>query len=299
MKVTCLQENLARGLSIVSRAVATRSTLPVLGNVYMATENGRLRLSATNLELGITCWIGAKTEQEGSTTVPSRTFVDLINTLPNDQVEMDLSVRTQVLNVRSGPFTNDIKCIDAQEFPPMLPPDLEGGILIPAEELKEITVTMILPPDRGQVVFRTKSIEVVSQLIEGSYPDFQSIIPQSYETRAMVNTTAFLKACKAADIFARESAHSARLRMVPGPGGTLEVSATSAETGSNQTVVEATVEGNPLEIAFNVRFLVDVLNAVDTPNIYLETTSSSLPGLIRAAGRDDFLHVIMPMHLGK
>jgi len=374
MKVTCLQENLARGLSIVSRAVATRSTLPVLGNVYMATENGRLRLSATNLELGITCWIGAKTEEDGSTTVPSRTFVDLINTLPNDQVEMDLSVRTQVLNVRSGPFTNDIKCIDAQEFPPMLPPDLDGGIVIPAEDLKEMishvvfaashddarpvltgvlvtidngemtmaaadgfrlsvrtahlatpeatleksiipsramselarilgdgdeTVTMILPPDRGQVVFRTKSIEVVSQLIEGSYPDFQSIIPNSYETRAMVNTTAFLKACKAADIFARESAHSARLRFVPGPGGTLEVSATSAETGSNQTVVEATVEGEPVEIAFNVRFLVDVLNAVGTPNIYLETTSSSSPGLIRAAGRDDFLHVIMPMHLGK
>ena len=87
--------------------------------------------------------------------------------------------------------------------------------------------------------------------------------------------------------------------MVPGPGGTLEVSATSAETGSNQTVVEATVEGEPIEIAFNVRFLVDVLNAVGTPNVYIETTKPSSEGVIRAAGRDDFIHVIMPMHLGK
>jgi len=128
MKVTCLQENLSRGLSIVARAVAARSTLPVLGNVLITTESGRLRLSATNLELGITCWIGAKIEEDGSTTVPARTFVDLVNTLPNDQIEMNLNVRTQVLNVQCGSFTNDIKCIDAQEFPPVVPPDLEQGL---------------------------------------------------------------------------------------------------------------------------------------------------------------------------
>ena len=84
MKVTVLQTNLAHGLSIVSRAVSPRSSLPVLGNILIATDEGRLRLSATNLEMGITCWIGAKIEEEGSTTVPARTFSDLINTLPGD-----------------------------------------------------------------------------------------------------------------------------------------------------------------------------------------------------------------------
>jgi DNA polymerase-3 subunit beta len=63
MKVSCLQENLARGLTLVTRAVQPRSTLPVLANVLVATDSGRLRLSATNLELGITCWIGAKIEE--------------------------------------------------------------------------------------------------------------------------------------------------------------------------------------------------------------------------------------------
>ena len=90
MKVTVLQENLARGLSIVSRAVSPRSTLPVLANVLIATDEGRLRLSATNLELGITCWIGAKIEEEGSTTVPARTFADLVSTLPDPQVSLTL-----------------------------------------------------------------------------------------------------------------------------------------------------------------------------------------------------------------
>ena len=71
MKVSCLQENLAKGLNIVGRAVAARSTLPVLGNIKIETDNARLKLSATNLELGLVCWIGAKVEEEGATTVPA------------------------------------------------------------------------------------------------------------------------------------------------------------------------------------------------------------------------------------
>jgi DNA polymerase-3 subunit beta len=377
MKVSCLQENLARGLSTVARAVAPRSTLPVLGNVLIATEDGRLRLSATNLELGITYWIGAKVLEEGSTTVPARTFVDLVNTLPNDQVDMELTVRTQSLNVRSGAFNNDIKCIDAQEFPPLPPTDQDGGLIlkvsdlremihqvafaastddarpvltgvlaemndgkltlaaadgfrlsvrtaeldspdvesfkaiIPARALSELSrvlsdgeeeVTMMLPSGRGQVIFRAKNVEVVSQLIEGTFPDYAGIIPTGHATRSIISTAAFRKACKAAEIFAREAAHSARLRINPGgelEPGTLEVSATSAETGSNETVVEATIDGEPIEVAFNVRFLVDVLSVIDNPNVSLETSTPSSPGVLRPVGRDDFLHVVMPMHLGR
>src|SRR5512139_1101979 len=117
MKVSCLQENLAKGLSIVSRAVAARSTLPVLGNIYLGTDQGRLKLAATNLEIGVTCWIGAKVEEDGATTVPARTFVDLVNALPQGTVDMDLMVRTQTLTVTGGRLTNNLKGVDAQEFP--------------------------------------------------------------------------------------------------------------------------------------------------------------------------------------
>ena len=377
MKVSCLQENLARGLSIVARAVAPRSTLPVLGNVLVATDNGRLRLSATNLELGISYWIGAKIEEAGSTTVPARTFVDLVNTLPNDTVAMDLTIRNQTLNVRCGAFNNDIKCIDAQDFPPLPPSDLDDGLelnvedlrsmihqvtfaastddarpvltgvlieiedssltmaaadgfrlsvrsanlsspsstaikaIIPARALSELarvlgssedSVHMALPPNRGQVIFRAKDVEVVSQLIDGTFPDYRGIIPNSYASRSVLATGAFLKACRAAEIFAREAAHSARLRITPGSElepGTVEITAAAAETGSNETTVDATIEGDPVEIAFNVKFLIDVLNAIDTPNVALETSSPSSPGVVRPVGRDDFLHVIMPMHLGR
>ncbi|MBT4840889.1 MAG: DNA polymerase III subunit beta, partial [Anaerolineae bacterium] len=138
MKVTVLQENLSRGLSIVSRAVSPRSTLPVLANILIATDEGRLRLSATNLELGITAWIPAKVENEGATTIPSRTFSDLVNALPGDQVLLNLDSETQTMNIRSGASINDIRGIDADEFPPLAPPEMDGVMQLNVVDFKEM-----------------------------------------------------------------------------------------------------------------------------------------------------------------
>jgi DNA polymerase-3 subunit beta len=377
MKVTCLQENLSKGLGIVTRAVSPRNVLPVLGNVLLATEDGRLKLAATNLEIGITYWVGAKVEEEGSITVPARTITDFVNTLPNEKVRMVLDTRHQSLNVHCEAFTSDIKGVDAQEFP-LLPGanlgdgialnvsdlremitqttiaaatddtrpvltgvlvQLEGdrltlaaadgfrlsmreaklsasvrdsvSVIIPARALTELarlvgdqdeTVWMVLPSGRGQAVFRLKEAELSSSLIDGTFPDFQPIIPRSYNTHAVLSTAQFLKACKAADIFARQASHSARLSLTPGTGsapGKLQVNATAAETGQGETVIDANVEGAAVEIAFNVKYLVDVLTVVNTPNVSLETTGPASPGVIRPVGREDFTHVIMPMHLGK
>ncbi len=377
MKVTVLQENLARGLSTVSRAVSPRSTLPVLSNILIASDEGRLRLSATNLELGITCWIPARIEQEGSTTVPSRTFGDLINTLPVDQVQLSLDLQTQSLHVHGGTSNNDIKCIDAQEFPPLPVPDMDGAVqinvadfkemiqqvtfaassdearpvlmgvlvtvekdqitmaaadgfrlsvrkatlsnpvqspitaIIPARALNELarvagdgeeSIYMVMPKGRGQVLFRVKDVEVVSQLIDGTFPDYHQIIPRSYKSRTLVSTTAMLKACKQAEIFAREGSNVARLDIKSAQSdmqpSEVEISATSEETGKNETIVEATVDGGGMLIAFNVKFLREALEAVKTPNVAMETSGPNAPGVIRPVGDDDYIQVIMPMHLG-
>ncbi|MBX7213759.1 MAG: DNA polymerase III subunit beta [Thermoflexales bacterium] len=118
MKVSVMQENLAKGLGIVARAVAgNRAPLPVLTHILLATENGRLRIAATNLELAINCWIGAKIESEGAICVPARTFSELVSLLPSDVAQLDLNIRTQSLRVMCGRTDNNIKGIDAQEFP--------------------------------------------------------------------------------------------------------------------------------------------------------------------------------------
>jgi len=182
--------------------------------------------------------------------------------------------------------------------------------VIPARALTELAriasdseqaITMILPPGRGQVVFRLKDVELVSQLIEGSFPDYEQIIPRSYKTRTIVSTFSFLKACKQAEIFAREGSHITRLSINPGgelKPGSVTISGQSEETGFNQTDIDATVEGSQLLIAFNVKFMREVLEVIKTPNVALETTQDTAPGVLRPVGDDNFLHVIMPMHLG-
>lgn len=117
MRVSCLQENLAKGLSIVGRAVSSRSTLPVLGNILLATDQARLKLAATDLEIAINCWIGAQVQEEGATTVPARLLAEFVNSLPAERIDMELNVRTQSLNLRCARIESNIKGIDANEFP--------------------------------------------------------------------------------------------------------------------------------------------------------------------------------------
>ena len=402
MKVSCLQENLAKGLSIVGRAVASRSTLPVLSNVMLATDNGRLKLSATNLEIGINCWVGAKVEEEGATTVPARLLTDFVNSLPPERIDMELSVRTQTLNARCARFEANIKGIDAQEFP-IIPtaddgerasqkeagqapqitagqaPQKEAGqvirlepealrqmidqvvlaaatdesrptltgvlahfegnrltmaaadgfrlsvrgvplsqpadeivdVIIPARALAELArisadqedqVEVVITPARNQVLFHLRDVDLVSQLIEGRFPDYRQIIPSSSTTRTVLDTSGFLKAARVSHLFARDSANIVRLEIVPGDElmpGHLTLAAISAELGDNVGQLDAMVEGAAIEIAFNAKFLIEVLSVIDTAQVALETTASSSPGVLRPVGDDDFLHVIMPMHLSR
>ena len=374
MKASVSQQQLAHGLSTVSRAVSPRSTLPVLSNILLATDEGRLRLSATNLELGISCWIGAQIHEEGSITIPARTLTDLISTLPNDTVTLALNTRTQTLNVVCGGSNTDIKGIDAQEFPPMPVPDLEEGVdlnvtnfkemiqqvvfaasdddarpvlqgvmmtvsgsevtmaatdgfrisvrraaltspaarpmsaIIPARALAELariasdgeeSLAMVIPPGRGQVLFHMRDAELVSQLIEGNFPVYKVIIPRTFKTRTIISTPLLRNACRQAEIIARESNNEVRMEIQPRGDmpGLVTIKATSDEKGKSEVQVDATIEGPALVIAFNVKYLREVLEVVRTPNVALETNAHNTPGLIRQVGEEAFQHVIMPMHL--
>lgn len=377
MKISCLQENLAKGLNIVSRAVSTRSTLPVLANILLETDNGRLKLSATNLEIVVTAWIGAKVEEEGAVTIPARTLIDLIGQLPQEQVDLMLNEQTQTLHITCARTESNIRGIDAQEFPLVPQPDktnririepdvlkqvinqvvlaaatddtrptltgistrIEGNqllmvatdgfrlsmrsaqiaavvedpinIIIPARALNELArilpdqtdaVYMSMPEGRNQIVFDMDNVVLVSQLINETFPDYTPIIPKSLNTRTVLGTAEFHKACRTAEIFARESSHTARVQIHPGdeimPGHAV-IAATSTETGDNVAQIDASVDGDSIEIAFNVKYMTDVLNVIDTPQVALETTTAMEPGVIKPVGDTDFVHIIMPMHFGR
>lgn len=124
MKVSVLKENLAKALAVCGRVVSTRGSLEILSHVMLQTEKGRLKISATNLEVGINYWIGSKVEEEGAITIPARLFIDVVNSLNSDKIELTLDGLT--LNVDSGNDHLTIKGLSTDEFP--LIPSIEDKI---------------------------------------------------------------------------------------------------------------------------------------------------------------------------
>lgn len=116
MKFFCTQENLNKALFAVEKIITKNTTLPVLSNVLMETDNGRLKVSATNLEIGVSCWIGAKIEKEGSITIPARVLASYIAKLPNKKINLETN-KNNVLNITLDEITTNIKGMDAKEFP--------------------------------------------------------------------------------------------------------------------------------------------------------------------------------------
>lgn len=389
MKTLCLQENLVKGLSMVARAVPGRSTLPVLSTILLTTGNGHLRLAATNLELGITCQIEAKTEEDWSVAIPAKPLVDLVSAFPREEVRLAFTARTQTLSLKCGRVQANLKGIEAKEFPliPQADPDtaicadatilkemisqvasaasdqeirpiLKGvlmvmeddqitlaaadgfrlaerkaklsvstrtplRLIIPAANLAElahlITLTakhseltdedslvMINTIEAGgaqrgtsHVIFHHHNVEVISQLIEGEYPDYAGIIPDRYQTRAVVSTEAMRRLCKTTDVFAREANHLAVINIKPSSEqalGQITLSAEAAETGENTGDLEAQVEGSKVEIAFNLKYLLTALGTINTSNVALEVTTPTSPGVVRPVDQNDLVHVIMPLH---
>jgi len=373
MKLSCLQENLNKGLGIVGRAVAARTTLPITNNVLLATDQSRLKLVATNLEMAVSCWIGAKVEEEGTITVPARLLGEFISSLPSERVDINLSPQTKTLEVKCARFEARISGVDAKDFPPI--PKIEEGIatkieveafsqgishvvfaaateesrpvltginaefdgdtltlaaadgfrlavyklplavpvkekteaIIPSRTLAELNrlmvdqeepVEIMLNLNKSQILFRLKNIELVSQLVQGSFPNYSQLIPQSYNTRVVVSVNEFLRATKTASIFARDGSGIIRLMTTPGSEqapGKLTVSARSEEIGDDVGDVDAIVEGEEAKIAFNGKYISDVLSVLHESQVALETTNPSSPGVLRPVGTDNYIHVVMPM----
>jgi DNA polymerase-3 subunit beta len=184
-------------------------------------------------------------------------------------------------------------------------------VIIPARALGELSriaadqeewVEVIITPARNQILFHLQDVDLVSQLIEGKFPDYRQIIPAGHTTRTVLDTSGLLKASRVSHLFARDSANIVRVEIAPGDElmpGHLTLAATSAELGDNVGQLDATIDGDPMEVAFNAKYLIDVLSVMDASQVALETTSASSPGVLRPVGDDDFIHVIMPMHLSR
>jgi DNA polymerase III subunit beta len=373
VKVQVLQENLQRGLGIVGRAVATRSTLPITANVLLQTDNGRLKLAATDLDIAISAWVGAKIDDEGATTVPSRLITDFVSSLPAATVNLEIPERGRTVRLECARNESSINAMDAEDFPRIQSikdgiaveldpkalrraidrvefaaasddsrPVLTGvqlkidgtrltlasadgfrlavaditlpaapaeaiEVIIPARALRELgrliadaaePVEMRINAQRTQVQFALTDLEMVAQLIQGTFPNYSQLIPTDCTTKCTVNVEEFKREARIAAIFARDGSGIIRLQIQAGANGlpgTITVSARADEVGNNEGKIDVDVDGESSKIAFNSRYLQDVLNALSVEQVVLEMTSPSSQGVFKPIGETDYVHVVMPM----
>jgi len=188
--------------------------------------------------------------------------------------------------IEGGPAEDVVMIIPARSL-------LELARILPDGKGQDEQVEIALTPNKNQVMFRTSSVELVSRLIEGQFPNYKQIMPKEWKTQVVVPKGEFLNAAKTASFFARDSANIVRLHL---ESGEMTVRAESTELGDNESRIDAIVEGQQqADIAFNAKYLTDALNVVESEQIKLEITSAGSPGVIKPVDSTDYIHVIMPM----
>lgn len=372
MRLSCLQENLSRGLGFVASAVPTRTTYPVMQNVLISTDNARLKLSATNQEIAISTWIGAQIDEEGTVTVPARLLTEFTNSLPAERVDLRYTEQPVGMSVQCARFSAQINGAPASDFPPI--PTVDSGVagridtkvltdairhvgiaaatedsrpvltgikveikddeftfaaadgfrlgvyngklieplsepvefIIPAKALIEVSrlagsqpdpVEFTVTAEKNQALFRLNNIEIVANLLQGTFPNYSQLVPTEYENRTVVHLEEFIRATRAASIFAKDGSGIVRLMIDTSDEerGKMLVLSRSEEVGENKGDIDATIEGGEAKIAFSSRYLTEVLNVLETNQVALETTSPSSPGVIKPVGSDNYVHVVMPI----
>ncbi|MFL2673412.1 MAG: DNA polymerase III subunit beta [Dehalococcoidia bacterium] len=373
MEFSCLQDNLSRGLANVSRAVAQRAPLPVTQNVLIETEDSKVKITATNLEIAISTWISAEIKETGSLTIPARMLTDFINSLPSgEQVEVKMIKDKAGIEIKCKTYNGRISGTEAGEFPPIpessgsptisVPSaalkrslgrvaivaatddsrpvlmgvkveidksgitlaaadgfrlavdrveissteDLDSAAIVPGKTMLELerliddsnqsTIQISISEASNQILFNLENIQVVSQLIQGQFPDYEKLIPNSSSTQSLVDRKAFMESIKAASIFARDGSGIIKLIMDKS-SKKISILSNAEEIGDLENDIDADINGDESKVAFNSRFLQDVVGVLGSDVIKIDSSSPSSPGVFteKSDGNSNYRHVIMPM----
>jgi len=364
MKLTVTQENLSKALTNISRVASGRNELAILSNILLRTDNNRLLVAATNLEIASTQYIGTKIDKPGSITVPARLITEFISSLPSGAVELE--VKGDHLHIKSGKFSSVINGMVADEFPELPTIDeaeaviyeinadklkkalsqtviasssdttrpiltgvlwqtFDGALYLAATdgyrlaekrllETKEETSAVIptstlqevlrcVADESGklrilftesQVCFKTAEVEIVSQLIDGKFPDYRQLIPSKSETEIEILKADFNRITKIANLFARESGGGITL-VASRDDDKLSIHSIASELGENTSEANAKVSKDG-EITINSRYLLEVLGVIQGEDLTFSFNGKLAPCIIRERVKNpDYLYIIMPM----
>ena len=360
MKIIVNQKNLKKAVGLVEKVVSKNLSLPILGNILIKTENARLRLSATNLELGVNALIGVKIEEVGEITVPARIFSDFINAVQDEKIT--LVTKNNILTINSEHYKTSILGFDSKDFP-IIPkiksetivsipanvlkgslikvldsmavsetrPEL-AGILIQIKEnqcvfvstdvfrLSEVTipvsasspVSIIVPRNTvaeivrmcsdiegdiqikytdNQVAFIADDTELISRVVDGTYPPYKNIIPEKFISRVLIKRTEFENSTRLAGLFA-SSISDVKITCSEDK---LTITAKNSEKGDIETDIPAVLKNEPFDLLLNYRYLLDGLKNISDNEVIMEFTGAGSPLVIRPGSDKSFIYLIMPL----
>lgn len=367
MKLTVLAGNIQKKLVLVNHAISSKSPLPILGNILLEARGEKLTLSATDLEIGIETTISAQIETSGATTVPAKLFTELITSLPEEKITLELidgslhilSKKTnsilqtqsreefptlyedkgrEIIRLKTETFRKDVGMIvfsasiestrpalsgvllkktaqgllfvatdgyrlslKSNVHPEKDPLEMEKDMLIPARVIREAMalkdggeMSIFISEHNNQIIFSQDESVLVGRLIEAQFPQYEKIIPIDFSAKISFDREELLQAVKTCAIFARETANIIKFSLHK---ESIIVSAKTPSLGENTVEVEAKLVGEENDIAFNSRYVLDVLGNVSAEEMTFEMTGPLNPGVFRIAGDDTFLHLIMPIRL--
>ncbi len=364
MELSVTQENLSKALAAASRVASTKTQLPILSNILLRTDNNRLLVAATNLEIATTQHIGAKIAKPGSITIPAKLVAEFVASLPKGSV--DLVVKDDHLHISAGGFKSVINGTLADDFPELpvidesssvqyaintddfkqavsqtiltasndstrpvltgvywhshegflylaatdgyrlsekrlVKTESEVAAIIPTSSLQEVlrTVTDDVAEidmlfDETQVRFRIGDSEVTSRLIDGNFPPYRQLIPESSETSVTIDKTEFVRITKIAGLFARESGGSVTLTASK-DDNKLAIHSIASQLGENtsESTAEVTEDG---QVTLNSRYLADALSVVTGATVVFRFSGKLSPCVLQTVDKDvDYQHIIMPL----
>ncbi len=365
MRIIVSQEDLSGALQTVQRSISQRTTLPVLNGILIEGSEGRLRLVATDLELGIERHVPAEVFLSGAVVLPARYLVDLVRKIPSGSINLEVDDSNWTATARWGrsefilhgfspdqfpslpavsgtgflhippPLMRDmvrqtIFCISQDETRPALTGvlvkvkgesielvstdgvrlsvrkahlsqqlDTYWQAIIPGRSLAELNralsgeeeeMGMVLGD--SQCAFQLRHTVITSRLIDGQFPKYEQVIPQHYPTRARVKRREFHDACERASLLSPSGANPVHIDL--GEEG-MAVSAFSQEIGRVREEIEASVEGEQLQVTFNARYLLEALRALEGDEIWLESSGPLSPSRLREVDSEEFFHILLPL----
>jgi len=366
LKLTTKREELVSKLAIVSRAVSTRAATQALSGILLAADDGRVGLAATDGEMGLQTTLDAEVKSSGTMLLPGRLLSELVRSLAEMEVEIELREAERDVEIRSGGSRFHLRVLPSEDFP-RLPEEGEGPLQIPAAALAE-TVDLVAPaasrddmrpvltgvlvsaageemtmvatdsyrlavkrtglesgiggeleaniPARAlrelgrivasggveqvavtllpnQAVFRVGTVLLNTRLIDGQFPNFRQLLPESFEHDVRLPRPELLEVVRRVSQLAQRNA-PLRLSFAPGE---LKVSASTPDIGDAEEAMPAAFEGEPLEIGFNPEFLRDGIESVEGDEVMLRLISPLRPGLLQPVDNEDFRYLVMPIRL--